>query len=110
MLRHQLRRVHIQMDFRKPTHRRHAAAAAKLAFGLAAEDQADLPLAALCSAKTAVSRAPSSAWTIEREPPSCVVRRWDIRPKDWHRIWPELIGAAGAPQIPTCEPADAKAA
>ena len=27
------------------------------------------------------------------------VRRWDLRPDDWHRIWPELIGAEGAPQI-----------
>lgn len=24
---------------------------------------------------------------------------WDMRPEDWHRIWPELIGAAGAPAI-----------
>ena len=31
------------------------------------------------------------------------VRRWDLRPHDWHRIWPELIGTAGAPPIP--EPA-----
>lgn len=22
---------------------------------------------------------------------------WDLRPDDWHRIWPELIGAEGAP-------------
>lgn len=29
-----------------------------------------------------------------------VVMRWDLRPKDWHRIWPELIGADGAPTIP----------
>jgi len=28
------------------------------------------------------------------------VRRWDMRPDDWHRIWPELIGAEGAPEIP----------
>jgi DNA-binding transcriptional regulator YdaS (Cro superfamily) len=28
------------------------------------------------------------------------VRRWDLRPDDWHRIWPELIGADGAPEIP----------
>lgn len=28
------------------------------------------------------------------------VRRWDLRPADWHRIWPELINAAGAPAIP----------
>lgn len=25
------------------------------------------------------------------------VRRWHLRPNDWHRIWPELIGADGAP-------------
>ena len=25
------------------------------------------------------------------------VRRWDLRPDDWHRIWPEMIGAEGAP-------------
>lgn len=28
------------------------------------------------------------------------VRRWDLRPTDWHRIWPELIGADGAPPPP----------
>lgn len=28
------------------------------------------------------------------------VRRWDLRPDDWHRIWPELIGTDGAPAIP----------
>jgi DNA-binding transcriptional regulator YdaS (Cro superfamily) len=27
------------------------------------------------------------------------VMRWDLRPDDWHRIWPELIGQAGAPQV-----------
>lgn len=26
-----------------------------------------------------------------------VVRRWDLRPNDWWLIWPELIGAEGAP-------------
>lgn len=35
---------------------------------------------------------------IERET-SGVVRRWDLR-HDWHRIWPELIGADGAPPMP----------
>jgi len=25
------------------------------------------------------------------------VMRWDLRPDDWHRIWPELIGTDGAP-------------
>lgn len=30
-----------------------------------------------------------------------VVKRWHLRPDDWHRIWPELIGAEGAPAAPT---------
>lgn len=25
------------------------------------------------------------------------VMRWDLRPKDWHLVWPELIGTEGAP-------------
>lgn len=29
-----------------------------------------------------------------------VVMRWDLRPKDWYRIWPELIGTDGAPEVP----------
>lgn len=33
------------------------------------------------------------------------VRRWHLRPDDWHRIWPELIGTEGAPATP--EPAKA---
>lgn len=28
------------------------------------------------------------------------VRRWDLRPNDWHELWPELIGTKGAPSIP----------
>jgi DNA-binding transcriptional regulator YdaS (Cro superfamily) len=35
------------------------------------------------------------------------VRRWDLRPADWHRIWPELVGADGAPPVPTEEARDA---
>jgi DNA-binding transcriptional regulator YdaS (Cro superfamily) len=27
-----------------------------------------------------------------------VVRRWDLRPQDWWVIWPELVGAEGAPE------------
>ena len=33
------------------------------------------------------------------------VRRWDLRPDDWHCIWPELIGADGAPDVPTARDA-----
>jgi DNA-binding transcriptional regulator YdaS (Cro superfamily) len=32
------------------------------------------------------------------------VRRWDLRPDDWHRIWPELIGTLGAPAVPSAQP------
>ena len=28
-----------------------------------------------------------------------VVKRWHLRPDDWHRIWPELIGSEGAPPV-----------
>ena len=28
------------------------------------------------------------------------VMRWDLRPDDWYRIWPELIGREGAPAVP----------
>ncbi len=44
------------------------------------------------------------AVAIERES-GYQVRRWDLRPTDWHRHWPELIGAEGAPAIPA--PAEA---
>ena len=26
-------------------------------------------------------------------------RLWDLRPSDWWQIWPELIGAEGAPSV-----------
>jgi DNA-binding transcriptional regulator YdaS (Cro superfamily) len=26
--------------------------------------------------------------------------RWHLRPNDWFLIWPELIGAEGAPKVP----------
>ena len=29
------------------------------------------------------------------------VRRWHLRPRDWHRVWPELVSAKGRPPIPT---------
>lgn len=27
------------------------------------------------------------------------VKRWDIWPDDWHRVWPELRKAKGAPRV-----------
>lgn len=31
------------------------------------------------------------------------VRRWDLRPDDWHLIWPELVGTEGAPAVPEAQ-------
>lgn len=28
---------------------------------------------------------------------------WELRPDDWHRIWPMLIGTKGAPKVPAAE-------
>ena len=41
---------------------------------------------------------PEEAVRIERESDRAVMR-WDLRRDDWHRIWPELIGQAGAPEV-----------
>jgi DNA-binding transcriptional regulator YdaS (Cro superfamily) len=30
------------------------------------------------------------------------LRRWHLRQKDWHLIWPELIDMAGAPPVTRC--------
>ena len=32
------------------------------------------------------------------------VTRWDLRPDDWHLIWPELVGTEGAPSITQSAP------
>lgn len=32
------------------------------------------------------------------------IRRWDMRPDDWHLIWPELVGSPGAPKPPRIKP------
>lgn len=50
--------------------------------------------------------APETCVRIEREAAG-EVRRWDMRPNDWHRIWPELIGAEGAPEVLATEARDA---
>lgn len=31
------------------------------------------------------------------------IPRWELVPHAWHRIWPELIGAPGAPDVPENE-------
>jgi DNA-binding transcriptional regulator YdaS (Cro superfamily) len=46
---------------------------------------------------------PTECVRIERES-DLELRRWNLRPRDWHLIWPELIGIDGAPPLP--EPAN----
>ena len=58
---------------------------------LAARQGGRVPGAALCVA-------------IEKES-GYAVRRWNLRPDDWHLIWPELITARGAPEPAAPEPA-----
>jgi DNA-binding transcriptional regulator YdaS (Cro superfamily) len=45
---------------------------------------------------------PAKCVEIERES-GHELRRWDLRPGDWHLIWPELVTAPGAPAIPGSE-------
>lgn len=40
---------------------------------------------------------PERASVIELESEGAV-RRWELFPERWHRIWPELVGVEGAPQ------------
>lgn len=47
---------------------------------------------------------PAECVRIERES-GYELRRWHLRPADWHLIWPELVGIEGAP-----DPATEKAA
>lgn len=37
---------------------------------------------------------------------SGAVRRWHLRPDDWHLIWPELLNVEGAPAITTADAAE----
>lgn len=41
---------------------------------------------------------PDEAVRVERESGG-VLRRWHLR-SDWPKIWPELIGVDGAPEVP----------
>lgn len=49
-----------------------------------ANESRPAPLARCMAIETATDRA---------------VMRWDLRPADWHLVWPELVGAEGAPAI-----------
>jgi hypothetical protein len=42
---------------------------------------------------------------IERESDG-IVHRWSMRPNDWHKVWPELVTAEGAPPVPAAPAAE----
>lgn len=55
---------------------------------------------------TYLSQMASGARAITAERASAIERltsrqlmRWDLRPDDWHLIWPELLGTPGAPTV-----------
>jgi DNA-binding transcriptional regulator YdaS (Cro superfamily) len=72
-----------------PEHRRRLAA------------KAGVHEASLYQAMTGKGRgfSPAECVRIERDT-DFELRRWDLRPKDWHLNWPELIGTDGAPDVP----------
>jgi DNA-binding transcriptional regulator YdaS (Cro superfamily) len=45
---------------------------------------------------------PANCVAIERATAGAV-RRWDLRPRDWHLIWPELAQVKGSPEVPESE-------
>lgn len=49
---------------------------------------------------------PEEAVRLEKESGGRLMR-WDVRRSDWHRIWPELVDADGAPRISDTESANA---
>lgn len=60
------------------------------------------------SARFGLSRQTINSWRNAIPVPYCAgvedecdgeFRRWHFRPDDWHRIWPELIGTPGAPEL-----------
>lgn len=56
-------------------------------------------LAQLAARQDGREPSPQMCVVIERESERRV-RRWSLRPNDWHLIWPELIGTEGAPDVP----------
>lgn len=48
-----------------------------------------IPRGRLIELAPLVEKAPGSRWT-----------RWNLFPDDWWKVWPELIGTEGAPDVP----------
>jgi len=64
----------------------------------------DVTPQAVCFWRAGKRRLPADYCATIEQATERKVRRWDLRPNDWHRIWPELVGSDGAPMV---EPAEA---
>ena len=73
---------------------------AKRGRAVAIADKCGLTPAFLSQIARGVRPAPAERCAAIEHATGGVVCRWDLRPDDWHRIWPELIGAPGAPNVP----------
>lgn len=95
MLRYLLRKVHNRMDLRTFTTElpRGGMSAFALRLGIT-----PIYLSQLAARQDGRLPSPELSVRIEAESDR-VVRRWHLRPDDWHLIWPELIGTEGAPEI-----------
>lgn len=56
-------------------------------------------LSQLAARESGRQPSPELCVAIERES-GRAVRRWAMRERDWHLIWPELIATEGAPPVP----------
>jgi DNA-binding transcriptional regulator YdaS (Cro superfamily) len=63
----------------------------------------DVPSPLVSQWRTGVRPVPLERCTAIEQATGGEVRRWDLRPNDWGAIWPELIGAEGAPAWPAEE-------
>lgn len=96
MLRSSLRRVHThRMDLKTYTNSLPHGGVAALAAELGVSS---VYLSQLSARQRGREPSPELCVLIEAASERAVMR-WDTRPDDWHRIWPELIGADGAPEV-----------
>jgi DNA-binding transcriptional regulator YdaS (Cro superfamily) len=95
MLRHLLRRLHTEMDLKAYTEKLPHGGTTALAERLGISR---VYLSQLSARQR--GREPSPELCVQIEiATEHAVHRWDLRPDDWHRIWPELIAADGAPVV-----------
>lgn len=62
-------------------------------------ERSEVYLSQLAERRDGREASPRLSVVIERES-NYQVRRWDLRPDDWHLIWPELMDDKAAPAVP----------